>query len=112
MSSPSDADSFGAIWTELADGGPVLHLVGEVDVAVVEAFERSVGGRGGLPQVGAIDTSRATFLDAAGITLCLRCTADARAAGRLPLLLHPPRQVLRPLEIVGLQDRFRVIAAE
>ena len=110
MATPAGPLPSGTIRAEIADGGLALFLAGEIDLAVVDVFERSVGGAASLPQVAVIHASETTFLAAAGVSLLLRCTTGARAAGRPPLLVRPTRHVLRPLQLVGVLDRFTIVA--
>jgi anti-anti-sigma factor len=82
----------------------VLCLAGEVDGAVVEAFEL---GEGAQPvPVDAIDAGRVTFIASRGIGLMLRWHQLAVASGRTATLRSSSPCVRRVLQLCGLGDAF------
>ncbi|MGY2065346.1 STAS domain-containing protein [Blastococcus sp. SYSU DS0619] len=101
---PIDVPAAGWIRTASTDGGLLLVLVGEVDAAVVVAFEAAATREAG--PVVAVDASAVTFIDAAAVGLVLRWTAEFRATGRRPELHRPSRVVQRILRLTGLEAAF------
>lgn len=89
-----------------ASGGTtVLLLDGEIDAAVVRAFERRYL-RTGEPAVDVIDAERVTFLDSLGLRLMVRCCQEAARQGRATTLRHPSAPVRRVLTMTGLSSLF------
>ncbi|MCZ2857734.1 STAS domain-containing protein [Blastococcus sp. VKM Ac-2987] len=102
---PIDVPAAGSIRTAPTDGGLLLVLAGEVDAAVVLAFEASAPP----PSAGAVvavDAAAVTFIGAAGVSLVLRQTAALRAAGRRPELHRPSRAMQRILRLTELEAEF------
>ena len=99
----------GAVRLEPADGGLVLHLLGEVDAGTVASWDRD---RAAGPQdaVVAVDASAATFLSSSGVAMLLRETEAHRAAGGRPELRSPSRAVLQVLRLTGMVELFDVVA--
>ncbi len=96
----------GRIWERDEDGGRVLHLDGEIDTATVDAFER--GRDPASPPVTVVAAENATFVNTAAVRLLVRVTSAHRAAGRRPVLLHPPRRVRQVLALTGVEELFEV----
>jgi anti-anti-sigma factor len=95
------------IGTASADGGTVLTLAGELDIASAPALERALDEFGAsLPRRLVIDLRQVTFMDSTGLRALL--LARQRAAdGDHELLLRPgPRQVQRVFELSGTLERF------
>ncbi len=100
----------GAVRLESADGGLVLHLLGEVDAGTVASWDRDRRAAGPQDAVVAVDASAATFLSSAGVALLLRETEAHRAAGGRPELRSPSRAVLQVLRLTGMVELFDVVA--
>ncbi|SFU08023.1 anti-anti-sigma factor [Geodermatophilus amargosae] len=77
--------------------GRVLCLSGEVDLAVVLAFERQHGAAP-VP----VDAAAVTFIGSAGLVFLLRWVDAARAAGRPATLRSTSAPVDMVLRITGL----------
>jgi anti-anti-sigma factor len=97
-----DADRLDAI---------LLRIDGEVDLATAplakEQWAKLVAERRAGQDIAVIDMSRVTFLGSSGLAMLLGFADDA-ARGDLELRLYTAGvyQVQRPLETVGLLDRF------
>lgn len=86
-----------AVVLRWAGGRPVVHLSGEVDVAVAPQL-RSVGAL--LAEHGQraeVDAAGVSFLDAAGLGAVL----ELAGRGGSLLVLHPSTAVLRLLDLLG-----------
>jgi anti-anti-sigma factor len=90
----------GSITIEFEGAERVLRLVGEIDVAVVQAFEAAGTARPGT--VDAIDAGAVTFIDAAGVGLVLRWRLESEARGRPVVLRRSSRPVDRLLALAGI----------
>lgn len=82
------------IGVEVADGGTVVSLVGEIDADLRTQASDCMGIAlmHGLPIV--VDAERATFVDSAGIAFVLQLYMAGREAG-IPVTLRDPHGVLR-----------------
>lgn len=93
------------------DAGPVLQLHGEIDVAVVAAFDDSAPDDIAALKNDtrlSVNASAVTFMDSSGLAFLVRMTVATRAAGRRPALHGPSKPVRKILELTGLQDLFDV----
>jgi anti-anti-sigma factor len=101
----------GTIHRAVEAGRTVLHLSGEIDSAVVAAYEspREPGSPRRLPEVSLVDASAVTFMASVGIGLILRETEEVRAAGRRPALRLPAAPVRRVLSLTGLDGVFDIV---
>jgi anti-sigma B factor antagonist len=95
------------ITTASADGGTVLTLSGELDIASAPALERA------LDDVGAsllhrlvIDLTQVTFMDSTGLRALLLARQRTADGGQELLLCPGPRQVQRVFELSGTLERF------
>jgi len=96
----------GEIRAESADGRTVVHLLGEVDAALRDQASASMGQAltAGLPVV--LDSTRATFIDSAGLAFVVQLHVAAGEAG-IPVTLHDPARVLGDmLQMIGFHDRI------
>lgn len=85
-----------------ADG--VVHLSGELDMAVVDQFDRALASVDGQQLV--LDLSDLTFLDSMGIRAILR---SATVNGHQGVLLRNPRpNVRRVLSVAGVNEAMGV----
>jgi anti-sigma B factor antagonist len=100
--------------TRLRDGTVVLSVVGEIDLDSGPSFDAKLAdaiGDGSSRVI--IDLSGCDFLDSTGLSALVH--ADLHLNGKWPLILIvPPGNVLRVLEITRLDDHFvihRTLAA-
>ena len=109
MSSNSPLRPPGEITLRTEDGRCVLRLSGEIDSAVVEAFEAAppTALLRGTP-VEVVDAAEVTFLNSLGLRLLLQLTEPTRAAGRRPLLRRPSRATLQLIRMTHLDELFDV----
>jgi anti-sigma B factor antagonist len=88
----------------------VLALSGELDAAnATEAHKRLLGLalRPGGELV--LDLSELTFMDSTGIRPILQADEHARRHGASLVVARPPAQVLRVLELVGLDEQLDLV---
>ncbi len=87
------------------DGASVLRLRGEIDCAVVAAYDASP-----LPhrRPTVIDASGVTFLDCRGLRLLMRETRAGRGSGHRPVLRCPARVVRRLIGVTGTEELFTI----
>jgi anti-anti-sigma factor len=95
------------ITTATADGGTVLTLSGELDIASAPALERTLDDFGApLPRRLVIDLTEVTFMDSTGLRALLLARQRAVDGDHELLLCPGPRQVQRVLELSGTLERF------
>ena len=100
----------GEIRLRVEDGRCVLHLRGDIDTAVVAAFEADAGRGAQLPgRIDVIDAAEVTFLNSVGVRLLLQLTGPARAAGVRPVVRRPSRATLQLLRVNRLRELFDVV---
>lgn len=107
ISEATSAGPLGDIDLVHEEAGPVLRLRGEVDAAVVAAWNASKPPHGQAPV--AVDVSATTFLDCRGLRLVVQETEAARLAGRIPELRRPSRGVRRLVAIAGAAPLFATV---
>jgi anti-sigma B factor antagonist len=81
-----------------------LHPRGEVDMATMAAFERTLDHGIGTNRDLVVDLSELTFIDAAGLRALARAADRVRGEGRRLHLVGPSRSLGRLLRLVGLGD--------
>ena len=86
------------------DEGPprVLHVVGEVDLATVDAFRAVLEGAFARGSTALIDLAEVTFIDAAGLRVILQVARSVNGGG--PLTLINAARVERLFKLVGMAD--------
>jgi anti-sigma B factor antagonist len=88
----------------------VLALEGELDVASAsEATKRMLRldlRRGGQL---VLDLSELTFMDSTGIRLILKASQHAQVHGGELIVVRPPDNVMRVLELVGLDEQLELV---
>jgi anti-anti-sigma factor len=94
----------GSIEVEPDPAGAVMHLRGDVDAPVIEAFETG-GGRGPAPIV-AVDVGELTYIDSSGLSFLARWAQTARHEGRPALLRRASARFDQMLELTGLTPLF------
>ena len=94
----------GAISVETDGDRQVLVLRGDLDAAVVVAFEQAQ--RAASVVVDAIDAAQVTFISSRGIAVMLLSVEASRAAGRSPVLRASSPPVDRLLRMSGIDDVF------
>ena len=94
----------GSIDIEHEAAGAVMHLRGDVDAPVIEAFE-AAGGSGETPVV-AVDVGELTYIDSSGLSFLARWAQQARREGRSAVLRHASARFDQMLELTGLTPLF------
>ncbi|WP_205730296.1 MULTISPECIES: STAS domain-containing protein [unclassified Blastococcus] len=93
------------------DAGPVLQLHGEIDVAVVAAFNASAPDDIAALRNDtrlSVNASAVTFMDSSGLAFLVRMTLASRADGGRPALHRPSKSVRKILDLTGLHGLFDV----
>jgi anti-anti-sigma factor len=109
MSSSSPLRPPGDISLRMEEGRCVLYLHGEIDMAVVEAFETGAElAVGQAMRIDVIDAGEVTFFSSAGIRLLLQLTEGARSAGSRPVLRQPSKTILQLLRVTQLESFFDI----
>jgi anti-anti-sigma factor len=100
-------DSF-TIDTHPLDGGFVVRLQGELDLASAETAARELERvQASEPVPLTLDLRNLTFIDSTGIRLVLDVDRRAREAGHELRLIRGPEQVQRIFELTGLTHRLQ-----
>ena len=95
----------GSIAVEVEGDRRVLVLRGDLDAAVVVAFEAAQ--RSEAVVVDAIDAAAVTFMSSRGIAVMLLTVEASRTAGRSPVLRASSHPVDRLLQMSGIEDVFQ-----
>ena len=92
-----------------SDGGVVVGVVGELDLATAPQLRDSLVALSeeGQTQV-VLDLTRLSFIDSTGLSVLVMALNRARADGGSVLLRNPSQSVLRILEITGLVSVFTI----
>jgi anti-anti-sigma factor len=102
-SGPANELTGGITVREEADGH-VLHLVGDVDVLVLQQFTR-VRPSDQL-RILAVDVGALRYIDSAGLSFLARWAQTARAEGRPAEMRRMTPRFARVLEVSGLTPLF------
>lgn len=94
----------GSIDIEHDPDGAVMHLRGDVDAPVIDAFE-AAGGRGGMSAV-AVDVGELTYIDSSGLSFLARWAQAARSEGRAATLRRATARFDQMLDLTGLTPLF------
>jgi anti-anti-sigma factor len=93
-------------------GRPALAVRGELDIAGVDEFERSLAAvESEQPPVLVIDLREVTFLDSSGLRTLLAAERRAKSDGRRLVLVRGPEPVHRVFEIALLDRRLTFVDA-
>ena len=88
----------------------VLALAGELDAARATDFQKRMLRlelrRGGQL---VLDLRELTFMDSTGIRLILQASQHAQRHGAELVVVRPPDNVMRVLELVGLDEQLDVV---
>jgi anti-anti-sigma factor len=96
-------------WSTGDDDRDVLHIVGEVDMAVVDellgqALDRLDHSDRGID----LDFADVTFIDSSGLGVLVRLRNEAERAHKALRLRNVSGAVIRVLRVTGLGDFFDV----
>jgi anti-anti-sigma factor len=90
------------------EGGPVLHVRGEIDLATAGELRARVGEHArSVAAAVVLDVSAVTFIDSTGLKALVGAQADLGDGRRLTLLGLPPL-FHRVLSITGMLDAFEL----
>ncbi|MCA0143984.1 STAS domain-containing protein [Blastococcus sp. LR1] len=93
------------------ESGPVLQLDGDIDMAVVAAFEALASDDIAALRNDtrlSVNASAVTFMDSSGLAFLVRMTLPTRADGGRPALHSPSKSVRKILDLTGLHGLFDV----
>jgi anti-sigma B factor antagonist len=91
---------------------PVLHVRGEVDVASAPVFHASLHeliGRDADAVV--VDLSQVSFIDSTGLGVLVSAETQVRETGRSIRLVVTHPQIMRLLELTGLDEVFTILSS-
>ena len=92
---------------ELPDGGAVLRVEGDLDMATAPTLEDELADAGFAKRL-VLDLSQCTFLDSSAVRVLVSSVRDSEAAsGSLALVVTDPG-ILRVLEISGIDTMIPV----
>jgi anti-sigma B factor antagonist len=92
------------------DGGLVVALTGELDLAEVGRVSRRMARlEQESPPVVYLDLRRLTFLDSSGLQALVDTDVRGRAAGRRVVFIRGPRTVHRVFELTRLDERVEML---
>ena len=88
----------------------VLPLAGDLDFATAnDAFKQLLGLELRPRSRLVLDLSEVTFMDSTGIRLILQASERARVHGAGFVVVRPPANVMRVLELVGLDEQLELV---
>jgi anti-sigma B factor antagonist len=95
--------------TELAAPRMTLALSGELDIASAPSLERAIGAAP-WPRLTelVVDLSGVTFIDSAGLSVLIRTSRRAAAAGMRFSVVGVPEQPRKLFTIAGVTDALNV----
>ena len=91
------------------ESGVVLVVTGEIDLATVPTVERELLHAEESHDVVAIDLSKVSFIDSAGVHMIVAANRRLRERGGRLLIVQGPAQVSRLFELTGLSDYVEVV---
>jgi anti-anti-sigma factor len=91
-----------------ADGGCVVRLGGEIDLAVADELATVVLGCLDRADHVELDFADVTFIDSSGLGALVRVRNEATRQGKTLSLVDVGRATQRLLEITGLQEAFDI----
>jgi anti-anti-sigma factor len=94
----------GSVSVRPGAAGDELWLSGEVDSAVVRAFEQAHGAEAGVVTV--LDCGEVTYIGSLGVSLLVRWSRAARSSGGTAVLRRSSPRLDRVLLLTGLTDEF------
>lgn len=93
-------------------GVPVLKVRGEIDVASAQDFHASISDIiGGGPEVVIVDMSEVSFIDSTGLGVLVSAEKETREAGKDLRLVVTQPQIMKLLELTGLDEVFTVLSS-
>lgn len=93
--------------TELPDGGAVIHVEGELDMATAPTLEDALADAGFAERL-VVDLTGCTFLDSSAVRVLVSSARDSEAAGGSLALVVTHPGILRVLEISGVDTMLPV----
>ena len=93
--------------TMLPDGGTILRVEGELDMATAPTFEDALANAGFGERL-VVDLTGCTFLDSSAVRVLVSSVRDSEAAGGSLALVVTDPGILRVLEISGVDTMLPV----
>ena len=106
---PGPRQRFAAAIAQLENGTPVVSVMGELDLAAVPGFERTLldvteAATGAV----IVDLSRCTFLDSRGLRVLTATRQRLERSGRSLALVAAGPIVMRIFRFTGLDECFEI----
>jgi anti-anti-sigma factor len=96
----------GLIVVKAEADGPVLHLSGDVDAAVVQRWERDHDLT--TSRIVAVDVGQLRYIDSTGLAMLVTWAQSARREGHPARIRCVTTRFLRVLEVCGLEPMFEL----
>lgn len=91
------------------EGQPVVRLSGELDMATSAGVEQTLTTMAG-PAVVVVDLQGVSFIDSSGLSTLLRAKREIERRGSQLVLRNPHPNVLRVLQLTGLDRMLLEVA--
>lgn len=96
-----------AVDTQPGEGGPLVRMSGELDIASVPQAERALEDAVASTSAGVVvDLSELTFIDSSGLRLFILLAERARAGGWRLQLLPPPESARAVFRLTGAEENL------
>ena len=96
--------------TEQREGGAVVRLAGELDLAQADNFSQELArAEESEPDVLVVDLRGVTFMDSTGLRLLLAALRRAEPVGRRVVLVRGQEQVRELFRVARLDDVFELV---
>jgi anti-sigma B factor antagonist len=93
-------------------GTPVLEVWGEIDVASAPQFHASISELiESVPEIVVVDLSGVSFIDSTGLGVLVSAETQVRDAGKSLRLVVTQPQIMKLLELTGLDEVFTVLSS-
>lgn len=87
------------------EGGPVLHMHGDIDAPVVQRWEEE-GGSVDRLKITAVDVSDMAYIDSIGLSFLVRWAQTRSAAGQPAVIRKASPRFEQVLHIAGIGSLF------
>ena len=106
---PGASQRFVAATEQLENGAPVVSVMGEVDLAKVPAFARTLlGATGDGSGEVIVDLTACSFLDSRGLGALLATRGRLERSNRRLVLVVSNRSVMRVFQITQFDELFEI----
>jgi stage II sporulation protein AA (anti-sigma F factor antagonist) len=95
---------------ELPEGGEVVRVSGELDLATVSDFEQTLSQRDASARI-VLDLTECTFLDSSAVRAIVRAATRSEAAGGALAVVAPETGIRKALEIARVDSLLPIHSA-